>query len=41
MINYVNDFPANQRRTAAADGAVGLREPQRHGAAQRQDDLVH
>jgi dimethylsulfone monooxygenase len=46
MINYVNDFPAIRDELLPRMERVGLREPQHHGAAQRQDalrkdDLVH
>src|SRR5689334_11913870 len=43
MINYVNDFPGIRDELLPRMERVGLREPQRHGAAQqqRQDDLVH
>jgi len=41
MINYVNDFPGIRDELLPRMERVGLREPQHHGAAQRQDDLVH
>jgi len=41
MINYVNDFPAIRDELLPRMERVGLREPQRHAAAQRLDDLVH
>jgi len=41
MINYVNDFPAIRDELLPRMERAGLREPQRHGASQRQDDLVH
>jgi hypothetical protein len=41
MINYVNDFPGIRDELLPRMERAGLREPQRHAAAQRQDDLVH
>ena len=41
MINYVNDFPVIRDELLPRMERVGLREPQRHAAAQRLDDLVH
>jgi len=41
LINYVNDFPGIRDELLPRMERVGLREPQHHGAAQRQDDLVH
>jgi alkanesulfonate monooxygenase SsuD/methylene tetrahydromethanopterin reductase-like flavin-dependent oxidoreductase (luciferase family) len=41
MINYVNDFPGIRDELLPRMERAGLREPQRHGASQRQDDLVH
>jgi alkanesulfonate monooxygenase SsuD/methylene tetrahydromethanopterin reductase-like flavin-dependent oxidoreductase (luciferase family) len=41
MINYVNDFPAIRDELLPRMERAGLREPQRHAAAQQLDDPVH